>query len=83
MNPSMSEKKSVLNTKYDCLLCGEAATDDFLELSDQSEFGFILCANCEAMSASEDLYEALNYDEEYGNSRESIFNIGLTHPEIY
>ena len=67
----MSEKKSVFETKITCCtLCGDA-TDDFLELEDFSDSGFILCANCEAMSTSEDLYGA-NYDEEHASPRKSV-----------
>jgi len=53
----MSEKKSESNTKYQCDVCQEVS-DDFLELEDFSDDGFILCANCEAVSTSEDIYGA-------------------------
>ncbi len=58
-NPSMSEKKSSIQSEKTCTLCAEVSSD-FLELDDWSDNGFILCANCEAMSTSEDLYEADN-----------------------
>ena len=54
----MSEIKSMSGTKRLCPVCLESYWD-FLEPIDKSEIRFILCANCEAMSTSEDLYEAM------------------------
>ncbi len=73
MDPSMSEKKSDLETKTArCTLC-EVMTEDFLELEDFSDSGFILCANCEAVSTSEDLYGVYNQGM-YAGPREGVFN---------
>ncbi len=59
---SMSEKKSVSNTKFDlCPVCDRYAPVDFLELTAQDDFSFIICANCEAMSA----YEGIYYGDDY------------------
>ncbi len=74
----MSEKKSLAssNPKSTCTVCREES-EDFLEQDDWSDSGFILCANCEAVSATQDLYGEYNYDDEYGSSRESLYNLGL------
>ncbi len=72
LTTSMSEKKSVLNTKYHCALC-DIMTDDFLELGDSGDLCFILCANCEAMSTCEDLYGESIYNL-YANSRKGVLN---------
>jgi len=56
LGTAMSEKKSSSNTKYNCFLCLEDYTSDFLEPFASSDNGFILCPNCEAMRATEDLY---------------------------
>jgi len=52
---SMSEKKSSTKNENTCSVCLEI-TDDFLELEDLSDSGFILCASCEATSTAEDIY---------------------------
>ncbi len=69
LGTSMSEKKSVSGIKLKCTICEESSSD-FLELDDWSDSCFILCANCEAVSTSEDLY-GVNYDDEYAYPRES------------
>ncbi len=56
-SPSMSEKKSVSTVSVVCPVCSVYDIDDFLEPNVQYEISFILCANCEAMSVSEHLYE--------------------------
>jgi len=71
-NPSMSEKKSIIKNENTCTLCNEF-TSDFLELEDLSDRGFILCANCEAMSTTEDIYGATIYDN-YARTREGVSN---------
>ncbi len=61
-NPSMSEKKSsIKNEKSICSVCRDR-TGDFLELEDFSDSGFILCANCEAMSTTEQIYGGEYYN---------------------
>ncbi len=72
MNASMSEKKSVFKTKSQCTLCA-ITTDDFLELEDFSDSGFILCANCEAMSTSEEIYGGNIYFN-YASPRKGVFD---------
>ena len=70
----MSEKKSVSKTK--CEICNESSSfdrDDFLELEALGEYSFVLCANCEAMSVSEDLYGEYNQGM-YAGPREGVFN---------
>ena len=68
----MSEKKSNFETKSTCDVCREV-TKDFLELEDLSDIGFILCANCEAMSTSEDLYGD-NNELMYASPRKGVFD---------
>jgi len=71
-NTSMSEKKSsIQNEKSICSVC-RVDTGDFLELFDNSDSGFILCANCEAMSECKDLYGAYNIGYIDARSREGV-----------
>ncbi len=58
-NPSMSEKKSVSNTKNTCTVC-QSAMSDFLELSDLGEDGLLLCRECEARATAEGIYEGIH-----------------------
>jgi len=76
----MSEKKSVIETKTQmCTVC-KAMTEDFLELEDFSDSGFILCCECEARATAEDLY-GVNYDDEYASPREGVFDYSA-YPRI-
>jgi len=74
LGTSMSEKKSDFETKTACCTLCEVITEDFLELEDFSDNGFILCANCEAMSTSEDLYGAIDIEVINAHSRKSFSN---------
>jgi len=79
-NPSMSEKKSSIKNENTCTLCN-VKTDDFLELEDFSDNGFILCAHCEAMSECKDLYGAYNIGYIDAHSRKG-FSIYRLNPRI-
>jgi len=61
LRTSMSEKKSSIKNENICTLCDES-TGDFLEPNGLGDSSFILCANCEAMSTTEDLYVGLKYE---------------------
>jgi len=78
----MSEKKSkCLERKLKCSICAEVDSD-FLELEDFSDCGFIICANCEAMSTSEDLYG--EYSKKlYAATRERYASDSGPYPTTY
>ncbi len=78
-NPSMSEKKSIIQNEIPiCDVC-RISVGDFLEPNGLGESRFILCANCEAMSECKDLYGAYNPRYIDAHSREGI-SVYSTNP---
>jgi len=56
LTTSMSEKKSTSNTKIHCVVCDRYLAVDFFALPDLGDGSFILCDDCEAIGASENIY---------------------------